>query len=337
MNNRKSKIPLSAGLIQNLSRLRRDRKWVAGVARNGPDIRVNIGGIKMQNPVMAASGTFGYGREYASLVDLNRLGAIVVKGISLKPVAGNESPRIVEVCGGMLNAIGLQNPGFEEFVHGYLPFLKKRKVKVIVNIWGHDLDEYAEVAGRFDGVSGVHGLELNISCPNIKSGGIAFGTDPKMTAKVVARVRKNTRLPLIVKLSPNVTRPGDFAKIAEANGADAISLINSFPAMAIDIETRRPVLANVVGGLSGPAIHPIALKMIWETAKAVKIPIIGIGGISSAREAIEFMIAGASAVAIGTANFTDPTTMLKVIDGIEAYLVRHRMKSVRDLVGSLRT
>jgi len=289
----------------------------------------------MQNPVMAASGTFGYGREYAGLIDLDKLGAIVVKGISLKPVTGNKNPRIMEVCGGMLNAIGLQNPGFEEFTRGYLPFLKKCGTRVIVNIWGHDLDEYVEVAGRFDGVGGVHGLELNISCPNIKTGGIAFGVDPKMTAKVVAKVRKNTKLPLIVKLSPNVTRPADFAKIAEANGADAVSLINSFPAMAIDIETRRPVLANVVGGLSGPAIHPIAVKMVWEVFKAVKIPVVGIGGIVSAKEAIEFMIAGASVVEVGTANFTDPTVMLKIISGIEDYLARHRMKSVRELVGSL--
>ena len=300
-----------------------------------PDLRVNIGGIAMQNPVMAAAGTFGYGKEYAGLVDLNALGALVVKGISLKATKGNETPRLVEVPGGLINAIGLQNPGFDGFVKDYLPFFKKYKVPVIVNVWGRSVDDYAEIAARFDRVRGVHGLEVNISCPNIKTGGIAFGTDPRMTAAVIAKVRKNTKLPLIVKLSPNVTRPGDFAKIAEANGADAVSLINSFPAMAVDIEKRRPVLANVIGGLSGPAIHPIALKMVWETAKSVRIPVVGMGGITSAKEALDFIIAGASAVAVGTANFTDPATLLNVIKGIEAYLVRHKMKSIRELAGSL--
>ena len=300
-----------------------------------PDLRVNIGGIAMQNPVMAAAGTFGYGKEYAGLVDLNALGALVVKGISLKATKGNETPRLVEVPGGLINAIGLQNPGFDGFVKDYLPFLKKYKVPVIVNVWGRSVDDYAEIAARFDRVRGVHGLEVNISCPNIKTGGIAFGTDPRMTAAVIAKVRKNTKLPLIVKLSPNVTRPGDFAKIAEANGADAVSLINSFPAMAVDIEKRRPSLANVIGGLSGPAIHPIALKMVWETAKSVRIPVVGMGGVTSAKEALDFIIAGASAVAVGTANFTDPATLLNVIKGIEAYLVRHKMKSIRELAGSL--
>jgi dihydroorotate dehydrogenase (NAD+) catalytic subunit len=235
----------------------------------------------------------------------------------------------------MINAIGLQNPGFDEFVRDYLPFIKKYDVPIIVNIWGRSIDEYAEIAARFNAVKGIHGLELNISCPNIKTGGITFGTDLKITAKVVAKARKNTKLPLIVKLSPNVTKIGEFARAAEANGADAVSLINSFPSMAIDIETRRPVLANIIGGLSGPAIHPIALKMVWEAAKAVKIPVIGMGGIVSAREALAFIIAGASAVAVGTANFTDPTTILKVIDGIRAYLVSHKIKSVRELTGTL--
>ncbi len=300
-----------------------------------PDMRVNIGGIAMKNPVMAASGTFGYGREYADLVDLNRLGAVVVKGISLKPAKGNDQPRIVEVPGGMINAIGLQNPGFDEFVGHYLPFLKKCDVPVIVNIWGRSVNDYAEIAAKFNGVEGVHGLEVNISCPNIKSGGIAFGTDMRLTAKVVSAVRKSAGQPMIVKLSPNVARIGEFARVAEANGADAVSLINSFPAMAIDIETRRPLLANITGGLSGPAIHPIALKMVWEVSKAVKIPIVGIGGIASAREALAFIIAGASAVAVGTANFTEPAVMLNIVEGIEAYLVRHKMKNVRELVGAL--
>lgn len=300
-----------------------------------PDMRVNIGRIAMKNPVMAASGTFGYGKEYADLIDLDKLGAIVVKGISLKPEKGNDTPRLVEVSGGLINAIGLQNPGFDGFVKDHLPFLKKYRVPVIVNIWGRSPDEYAEVAARFESVKGVHGLEVNISCPNIKTGGIAFGTDPRMTAEVVAKVRKNTKLPVIIKLSPNVTRTGDFAKIAEANGADAVSLINSFPAMAIDVETRRPVLANIIGGLSGPAIHPIALKMVWETAKSVTIPVVGIGGITSAKEALAFIIAGASAVAVGTANFADPTTILEVIEGIENYLAQHKMQGIHELVGSL--
>lgn len=316
--------------------MRSQKSEVSSQNKRKPDLSVNIGGIAMQNPVMAASGTFGYGREYSDLIDLNKLGALVVKGISLKPEKGNPTPRLVEVCGGVINAIGLQNPGYDEFIEKYLPFLKKYKVPVVVNIWGRSVKEYAEIAGRFDGVKGIHGLELNISCPNIKTGGIAFGTDPKMTAAVVSAARKNTKLPLIVKLSPNVTRVADFAKIAEANGADAVSLINSFPAMALDIETRRPILANVTGGLSGPAIHPIALKMVYEAARAVKIPVIGIGGIVSAKEALAFIIAGAAAVAVGTANFTDPTTILKVIAGLEAYLVRHGMRSVRELVGSLR-
>jgi len=300
-------------------------------------MRVNIGGIAMKNPVMAASGTFGYGKEYADLVDLNRLGALVVKGISLKPEKGNETPRLVEVSGGLINAIGLQNPGFDGFIKDYLPFLRKYKVPVIVNIWGRSVNEYAEVAAKFNGVRGVHGLEINISCPNIKTGGIAFGTDPHMTAEVVSKVRQNTKLPLIVKLSPNVTKIGDFAKIAEVNGADAVSLINSFPAMAIDIESRRPILANITGGLSGPAIHPIALKMVWEAARAVRIPVVGMGGITSAKEALAFIIAGASAVAVGTANFTDPTIILQVMEGIESYLIRHKMSNIRELVGSLVT
>jgi dihydroorotate dehydrogenase (NAD+) catalytic subunit len=318
-----------------IKKMRGQRSEIRGQNKSDPDMRVNIGGIKMKNPVMAASGTFGYGREYAQLIPLNRIGALVVKGISLQPIKGNPTPRVLEVCGGMINAIGLQNPGFDEFVRDYLPFIKKYDVPIIVNIWGRSIDEYAEIAARFNAVKGIHGLELNISCPNIKTGGITFGTDLKITAKVVAKARKNTKLPLIVKLSPNVTKIGEFARAAEANGADAVSLINSFPSMAIDIETRRPVLANIIGGLSGPAIHPIALKMVWEAAKAVKIPVIGMGGIVSAREALAFIIAGASAVAVGTANFTDPTTILKVIDGIRAYLVSHKIKSVRELTGTL--
>jgi len=296
---------------------------------------VNIGGIRMKNPVMVASGTFGYGPEYADLVDLDMLGAIVVKGIRAEPWEGNPTPRTVEVPGGLLNAIGLQNPGAERFIAEYLPFLRRFDVPVIVNIWGRTIKEYELVAERFKGVKGVSGLEINISCPNIKKGGLAFGTDPKRMAEVISAVRKKTKLPLIPKLSPSVPDIAVFARVAEDCGADAISLINTLPAMVIDIETRSPVLANVVGGLSGPAIHPVAVKLVWEAAKAVKIPVIGIGGVTDARSAIELMIAGASAVAVGTANFTDPTTPGSVIEGIEQYLKKHGMLNVKELIGSI--
>lgn len=300
-----------------------------------PDMTVKIGGIRMKNPVMVASGTFGYGPEYADLVDINRLGAIVVKGIMVKPWEGNPTPRMVEAPGGLVNAIGLQSPGVARFVADYMPFLLRHDVPVIVNVWGRTVDEYAEVVEQLSGVKGVSGIELNISCPNIKHGGLAFGTDPKTAAKVVSRARKKTKLTLITKLSPNVPNIGIFAKVAEDAGSDAISLINTLPAMVIDVEKRRPVLANVVGGLSGPAIHPVAVKLVWEAAKAVKIPVIGMGGITGPREALEFIIAGATAIAVGTANFTDPTTSLAVIGGIQKYLKEHGFRSVRQLVGSL--
>lgn len=300
-----------------------------------PKLAIDIAGIRMKNPVMVASGTFGYGPEYADLVDLSKLGAIVVKGISLKPWGGNRTPRLVEVPGGLINAIGLQNPGFDGFCEKYMPFLRQHDVAVIVNIWGKTVEDYADVAARFNDVEGVHALEVNISCPNIKAGGSAFGTNLEATARVVAAVRARTRLPIIPKLAPNVSDIGAFAKVCVENGADALSLINSFPAMAIDIETRRPILANVTGGLSGPGIHPIAVKLVYEAAKAVKVPLIAIGGITSAKEALEFMIAGATAVAVGTANFTEPQTALGVVDGIEDYLKRHSLPSVAALVGSI--
>ena len=300
-----------------------------------PKLAIDIAGIRMKNPVMVASGTFGYGPEYADLVDLSKLGAIVVKGISLKPWGGNRTPRLVEVPGGLINAIGLQNPGFEGFCEKYMPFLRQHDVAVIVNIWGKTVEDYADVAARFNDVEGVHALEVNISCPNIKAGGSAFGTNLEATARVVAAVRARTRLPIIPKLAPNVSDIGAFAKVCVDNGADALSLINSFPAMAIDIETRRPILANVTGGLSGPGIHPIAVKLVYEAAKAVKVPLIAIGGITSAKEALEFMIAGATAVAVGTANFTEPQTALGVVEGIESYLKRHALPSVASLVGSI--
>lgn len=298
-------------------------------------MEVKIGSLTLRNPVMVASGTFGYGPEYADVVDLNRLGAIVVKGISCEPWQGNRTPRLVEVEGGLLNAIGLQNPGVDGFVSAYMPFLRRYSTPVIVNIWGRSLEDYKRVAERLSDVPGIHALELNISCPNIKEGGIAFGTDPRMAAEVIGSVRRVTRLPLITKLSPNVSDIRVFARIAEEQGSDAISLINSFPAMAIDIETRRPLLANVTGGLSGGAIHPIAVKLVYEAAKVVKIPIIGMGGISTAKDALEFIIAGATAVAVGTATFAEPKTCLIVLDGIRTYLERHHILSVRELTGTV--
>ncbi len=301
-----------------------------------PQLEIQLAGIRMKNPVMVASGTFGYGPEYADLVDLNQLGAIVVKGISLEPWGGNRTPRLVEVPGGLLNAIGLQNPGVQGFIDKYMPFLRRHDVPVIVNIWGKTAEEYAEVAARFDQVDGVAGLEINISCPNLKAGGSAFGTNLDATARVVSAVRKRTRLPIIPKLAPNVSDIAAFARVCVDNGADALSLINSFPAMAIDIETRRPLLANVTGGLSGPAIHPIAVKLVYETARAVKIPLIALGGITQAQQAIEFMIAGATAVAVGTANFTEPQTAIRVIHGLQRYLESHHLASAGALTGTVR-
>jgi dihydroorotate dehydrogenase (NAD+) catalytic subunit len=300
-----------------------------------PDMAVTVAGIRMQNPVTVASGTFGYGKEYAGLVDLRRLGAITVKGIRLQPWDGNALPRHVEVPGGMVNAIGLQGPGVDGFVRDYLPFLRETGVPVIVNIWGTTQDEYAEVAARLGDVEGIAGLEVNISCPNVKEGGASFGADPRTVAALVAAVRRRTRLPLIPKLAPNVPNIKPYALAAAEAGADAISLINTIPAMVIDIETRRPVLSNKVGGLSGPAVHPVAVKLVWDAAQAVRIPIIAMGGITGPAQAIEFLIAGATAVAVGTATFIDPGTVLRVITGIEDYLARHKFKSVKELTGSL--
>ncbi|NQT93503.1 MAG: dihydroorotate dehydrogenase [Lentisphaerae bacterium] len=301
----------------------------------GPDLAVDIGGIRMKNPVMVASGTFGYGPEYADVVDLNRLGALVVKGISLEPWEGNATPRMVEVPGGLVNAIGLQNPGVAGFVDEYLPFLRNFDVPVIVNIWGRTVEEYAGVARALDAVEGVAGIEVNISCPNIKEGGISFGTDPASAAGVVAAVRESTALPLIPKLPPNVPDIGVIARAVEEAGADAVSLINTIPAMVIDVETRRPVLANTVGGLSGPAIHAVAVKQVWETAGAVGIPVVGMGGVTGPAEALEFIIAGATAVAVGTASFADPCTATRVIEGISDYLRDHGIDGVASLTGTL--
>jgi dihydroorotate dehydrogenase (NAD+) catalytic subunit len=301
------------------------------------NLSVKIGALTLQNPVTVASGTFGYGVEYSQLLDLNQLGAVVVKGIRLEPVRGNPTPRTVEVTSGLINAIGLQGPGVDGFIRKYWPFLKALKVPTIINIWGTTVEEYAEVARRFDALGGVGALELNVSCPNIKECGAQFGTDLKLLRQVVAACRQATKLPLITKLSPNVVSIASYARAAEAAGSDALSIMNSFPAMAIDIETRRPRLANVTGGLTGPCIKPIAIKLVWEAAKAVKIPIIGMGGIQSAADAIEFIMAGASAVAVGTANFYEPQTALQVIAGLRQFMQENRIQDLRELIGSVQT
>ena len=301
------------------------------------NLSVKIGALTLQNPVTVASGTFGYGVEYAQLIDLNQLGAVVVKGIRLEPVRGNLTPRTVEVTSGLINAIGLQGPGVDGFIRKYWPFLKELKVPTIINIWGTTVVEYAEVARRFDALGGVGALELNVSCPNIKEGGAHFGTDVKLLGQVVGACRKATKLPLITKMSPNVVNITPYAKAAEAAGSDASSIMNSFPAMAIDIETRRPSLANVSGGLTGPCIKPIAVKLVWEAAKAVKIPVIGMGGIQTAGDAVEFLMAGATAVAIGTANFYEPQTALQVIAGLRHFMQQNGIGDVRELIGSVQT
>jgi dihydroorotate dehydrogenase (NAD+) catalytic subunit len=301
------------------------------------NLSVKIGRLTMQNPVTVASGTFGYGEEYSRLIDLNQLGAVTVKGIRLNPVRGNPTPRTAEVASGMLNAIGLQGPGVDGFIKKYWPFLKMLKVPAIINIWGTTVEEYAEVAGRFDALGGVGALELNVSCPNIKEGGAQFGTDLKLLSQVVAACRKATKLPLITKMSPNVVSIAPFAKAAEEAGSDALAITNSYPAMAIDIETRKPRLANITGGLTGPAIKPIAIKLVWEAAKAVKIPIIGMGGIQNADDAIEFLVAGATAVAVGTANFYEPQTPLQVVAGIRDFMVQKKISDVREITGSIQT
>jgi dihydroorotate dehydrogenase (NAD+) catalytic subunit len=277
---------------------------------------VDIAGIKMKNPVMVASGTFGYGEEYSELIDLNKLGAIVTKSVTLNPRPGNPPPRICETSAGMLNSIGLQNDGLKVFIEKQLPFLSKFDVPVIVNVAGETIDEYVEVSRALSREPKVRGIELNISCPNVKKGGMTFGIDPKATKELIEEVRAATKLPLIAKLSPNVTDITVIAKAAVSAGADALSLINTVLGMAIDIKTKKPKLATVTGGLSGPAIKPIAIRMVWQVAQVVKVPIIGIGGIMTAEDAYEFLLAGASAVQIGTANFVDVEAPLKIIEGL---------------------
>lgn len=303
---------------------------------DGPDLRVSIGSLRLANPVMTASGTFGYAREFERLMNLHRLGAVIVKGISLFPRPGNPPPRIVETACGMLNAIGLQNVGVERFISEKMPYLHGLNVPVIVNILGGSIEEYRQITERLEGVPGVAGIEVNISCPNVKEGGVAFGGDPKMAAAVTKAVKDSCSVPVIVKLSPNVTDIGLMARAVEDGGADSVSLINTLIGMAIDLKTRRPALANIIGGLSGPAIKPVALRMVFEVARQVKIPVIGIGGIETAEDALEFMLAGATAVQVGTANFINPRASEEVVDGMTSYVEEHRLGSIRELIGGLR-
>jgi dihydroorotate dehydrogenase (NAD+) catalytic subunit len=300
-----------------------------------PDLSVNIGGLQLQNPVMTASGTFGYASEFKELVDLNRLGGIIVKGLSFLPSKGNPPQRIAETACGMLNAIGLENVGVEQFKKEKLPFLKTLQVPILANIYGNTAEEYGLVASRLNELDDIAGIEVNISCPNIKAGGIAFGVDPAAAAAVVGVVRKATSKTLMVKLSPNVTDVTVIAKSVESAGADCISLINTLTGMAIDIETRRPKLANITGGLSGPAIKPVALRMVWQVAQIVAIPVIGIGGIMTGVDALEFFLAGASAIQVGTANFVNPRATMDIIAGIEDFLIDNGIDRLRDFIGTL--
>ena len=298
-------------------------------------LSTEIAGIKMKNPVMTASGTFGFGLEFNDFLDLNQVGAVVVKGTTLQPRSGNAGVRIAETPSGMLNSIGLENPGCDAFINKILPKLKKYDVPVIVNMSGSTVEEYGVLANKLT-VDGVSGLELNISCPNVKDGGIAFGTNKESATAVVREVKKNTNLPVIAKLSPNVTDIVDMAKAIEAAGADAISLINTLLGMAIDLKTRKPILGNIVGGLSGPAVKPIALRMVWQVANAVKVPIIGMGGIMNTEDALEFMLAGASAIAVGTANFINPSVAVTVAQGMEHYLKQEKLTHVSQVIGQLK-
>ena len=304
--------------------------------KSSVDLQTEIGGLCLKNPVMTASGTFGYAGEFIDLLDINRLGAIIVKGISLEPSAGNPPPRIVETPCGMLNAIGLENVGIHAFISEKLPFLRTLSPPLIVNIYGKRIEEYAELARHINDADGIAAIEVNISCPNVSSGGIAFGVDPLSVFEVVSAVRKQTIKPLIVKLSPNVTDITPIAISAEEAGADCLSLINTLTGMAIDIETRKPKLANITGGLSGPAIRPIAVRMVWQAVLAVSIPVIGIGGIMTASDALEFLIAGASAVQIGTANFVNPRATLDILEGIETFLLQHHIEKLADIIGTIK-
>jgi len=304
-------------------------------ATSAVDLGVEIAGLRLRNPVMTASGTFASGREYADFIDLSRLGAVVTKGVSAVPWGGNDSPRVAETFGGMLNSIGLQNPGVEVFCARDLTWLGSQGVPVVVNVCGHSAEDYVRVVERLEDEPGVAAYEVNISCPNVDAGGMAFGTSCVPAAAVTAAVRAATKRPLIVKLSPNVTDITEIARAVESAGADGVSLVNTLLGMAIDAETRRPKLARVVGGLSGPAIKPVALRMVWQVAKAVGVPVIGVGGIMTGEDAVEFLLAGASAIQVGTANFVDPTSTMRVMDGLTEYCVRHGVGRVSDLTGAL--
>ena len=300
-------------------------------------LNTKIGSLELKNPVMTASGTFGYGTEYADFMDINRLGAIIVKGTTLNPRQGNPYPRMAETPSGMLNAVGLQNKGVDYFVDHIYPEVRKFQTNVIVNVSGSSIEDYAQCASIINTLDDIPAIELNISCPNVKQGGMAFGVKPESAAQVVSAVRKAYDKTLIVKLSPNVTDITEIARAVEGAGADSVSLINTMLGMAIDAERRKPILSTVTGGMSGPAVKPVALRMVWQVAKAVKIPVIGLGGICSATDAIEFLLAGASAIQIGTANFIDPAVSEKVVDGIEEYLTRHGFNSVQEIIGALET
>lgn len=303
--------------------------------RNEPGLNVDIGGVELKNPVMTASGTFGYGIEFEDVVDLNSLGGIIVKGLSLHPSKGNPPPRIVETSCGMLNAIGLENVGIKEFIEKKLPLLKKFDTPVFINIYGKTESDYAELAKVANDSEEIAGMEINISCPNVSAGGLAFGVDPCAAGGVVSAVRKNTDKPLMVKLTPNVTDVSVVAKRVEDEGANSVSLINTLTGMAIDVESRKPKLANIVGGLSGPAIKPVALRMVFQVANAVKIPVIGIGGIMNTTDALEFIIAGATAVQVGTASFVDPGVTGNIVTGLRDYLIANNINDINELRGSI--
>ncbi len=302
---------------------------------NAPDVAVEIGSMKLQNPIMTASGTFGYGVEFKDYVDLNSLGAIIVKGISLQPRPGNPPPRVVETSCGMLNAIGLENVGVDRFLQEKLPPLRKYSTGVVVNILGDSVEEYQQLAEKLNDQDGVDALEVNISCPNVKKGGVSFGTDPKVVYEITQKVRLAFRGAVMMKLSPNVTDITTIARAAEDGGADGVSLINTLIGMAIDIKTRKPRLANKIGGLSGPAIKPVALRMVWQVAQAVSVPVIGIGGISSVDDVVEFLIAGATAVQLGTANLVSPSVSGAIVTGLEKYLKENKINGVHELIGSV--
>jgi len=298
------------------------------------DLTVNLGGIKMNNPVAVASGTFGYGREYEDYIDIAGIGAVIVKGTTLEPRFGNAPPRIIETAAGMLNAIGLENPGIDVFVNEYLPYLYEKKVTVIANLAGNTIAEYAGIAARLEGCPGIAGIELNISCPNVKQGGLQFGTDPIMVKNVVQAVKAETSLPVMPKLSPNVTDIVEIARAAQEGGADALSMINTLMGMAIDVKTRRPVLANVFGGLSGPAIKPVALRMIYQVRREIDLPILGGGGIMNAADALEFIMAGSTAVSVGTGNFVNPQLADDIVSGLKTFMLENKVQKLSDIVGA---